>query len=232
MGHAVFQAALTMHERLLIVGAGDFGREILSWTLHVPPDRRNWEFGGFLDDRPDRLDGYNLPARIIGSPKTHVFTESDCVVVALPDPAERRAMVERVAATGARFTSIIHPTVTIGLSSTWGVGCIFGPNVHITTNVRIGDHVIIDYNSGIGHDGHIGSFCTLGPNAGMMGGAVLEESAVLSLNATLVPQARVGQSAIVGPGSVVLRQVDAGTMVLGVPARKPLKKTGAGDPAS
>lgn len=213
-----------MRQRLLIVGAGGFGREVLSWALQVPVDRRDWEVGGFLDDCGEALAGYELPATILATPETHRFEGDDRVVVAIPEPAKRRVMVELLAARGAQFITLIHPTATLGLNSTWGVGCVFGPNIHITTNVRIGDHVIIDYHAGIGHDAVIGSFATIQAHGGMMGGAILETGAILGVCATLVPHAQVGADAVVGPSSVVLRSVDAGTTVLGVPARKRLNK--------
>lgn len=52
-----------------------------------------------------------------------------------------------------------------------------------------------------------------------MGGySVLEDFAVLQTHATLLPHKRVGAHAVVGAGSVAVRNVKAGTTVVGVPA--------------
>ena len=83
-----------MSERLLIVGAGPLGREVLCWALQIPAGQRTWEVGGFLDDQPGILDGFALPANLLGAPATHVFEPRDRVVVAIGDPAQRRSMVE------------------------------------------------------------------------------------------------------------------------------------------
>jgi len=218
-----------MRERLLIVGAGDFGREVLGWALQVPPEKRTWEVGGFLDNRPHMLDDYNLPASILGAPECHVYEAHDRVVVAILDPVERRAMVQLLTNRGVQFTTLIHPSATLGLNSTFGQGCIICPNTHITTGVKIGDHVIIDYHAGIGHDVQIGSYCTLSPGAGIMGGGILEEGAGLGLFATLVPAAHIETGAVVGAGSMVLKRVSAHTTVVGVPARKLLNRPAGGD---
>ena len=45
-----------MQHRLLIIGAGGFGRELLGWALGVPPGARDWAIGGFLDANPAALE--------------------------------------------------------------------------------------------------------------------------------------------------------------------------------
>lgn len=214
-----------MRERLLIVGAGGFGREVLSWALQVPAAQRSWEVvGGFLDDRLGILDAYNLPVGIVASPWEHVFETRDRVVVAIGDPSQRRRFVEIVAARGAQFTTLIHPSVILGLHNTWGLGCIFCPGVIVTTNVRIGAHVIFNCQAGVGHDTVIGSYCTLSGGVEVMGHAVIEDEVLLGSHSWILPHARVSEGAIVGVGSIVLKKVEPHTTVVGAPARQVWKK--------
>ncbi|NBX34537.1 hypothetical protein EBR16_04155 [bacterium] len=42
-------------KKLLIVGAGGFGREMHAWALQHPDHGRDWIFAGFLDDNPAAL---------------------------------------------------------------------------------------------------------------------------------------------------------------------------------
>jgi len=205
-------------ERLIIVGAGDFGREVLSWVMDVPESARTWKIAGFLDDRPQILDGYNLPYGILGAPKSYSLHPDDRMVVAIGEPKARRKYVDILEHRNAHFTSIIHPSVVLGLKNKWGPGCIFCPGVVITTNVRIGNHVILNCHSGAGHDAVIGNFCTLSGGVDITGHVTLEEEVFLGSHATVLPHSTVGKGAFVGAGSVVMRHVKANTKVFGIPA--------------
>ncbi|MEI6491222.1 MAG: acetyltransferase [Verrucomicrobiota bacterium] len=205
-------------ERLIIVGASDFGREVLSWALQVPESARTWEAAGFLDDRPQILDGYGLPCGILGAPETYSLLPDDRMVVAIGEPQVRKKYVDLLEERGAHFTSVIHPSVVMGLNNKWGTGCIFCPGVVITTNVTIGNHVVFNCQSGAGHDAVIGSFCTLSGAVDITGHVTLEEGVFVGSHAAILPHTRIGKGALVGAGSVVLRRVKAGNKVFGVPA--------------
>jgi sugar O-acyltransferase (sialic acid O-acetyltransferase NeuD family) len=213
-----------VRQRLLIASAGHSGREVLSWALQIPSTQRDWDIAGFLDDRPKALDGLNLPVGIVGAPETYSFRPEDRVVVAIGDPAQRRAFVEMLAQRGARFTSVIHPSVIMGLNNTWGEGCIFCPGAILTTNVRVGKHVLFNCLSAAGHDAVIGDYCTISAYVDITGHAILGEGVFVGTHASVLPHARVGDGAVVGAGSVVLKKVAPGTSVMGVPAREIWKK--------
>lgn len=208
-----------MKDRLYVIGAGDFGREVLCWALQVPQEQRSWQLAGVLDDRPNLFDGMNLPARIVGSPNEFNFSERDLAVVAVGKPSERAKIVAQLKCRKVRFTSIIHPSVVMGLNNEWGDGCIFCPGVVISTNVTIGEHVIFNSHSGAGHDARIGDFCTLSGAVDVTGHVRLGNRVMLGSHASVLPRASVGDDAIVGAGSVVLRNVAPGETVMGVPAK-------------
>jgi sugar O-acyltransferase (sialic acid O-acetyltransferase NeuD family) len=209
-----------IRERLIIVGASGFGREVLCWAMQIPESQRTWDIAGFLDDRKSMLDGLNISAGILGGPSDYIFRENDRVVVALGDPAQRRKYAAIIAGRGARFTSIIHPTVVMGLNNTWGVGCIFCPGVIISTNVKIGDHVIFNCQATAGHDSQVGDYCTLSSHADITGYSKLEDEVVLCSHAAVLPHALVGRGAVVGAASAVLKRANPYSTVIGVPARE------------
>jgi sugar O-acyltransferase (sialic acid O-acetyltransferase NeuD family) len=220
-----------MRERLLIVGTGELGREILAWALQVPANLRTWEVGGFLDEPPGHLGSGPWPAPLLGSPLTHVFAESDLVIVALANLTERREMVRLLTARGTRFTSIIHPSAIFGLNNTWGVGCVFFPGAILTTNVRLGDHVILHSYSGVGHDVEIGNYCTLQPGAQIVGRSRVADGVLLGICAGVMPGLQIGEGASIGSGSIVMADLAARTSVVGVPAREVAGSPASGTPA-
>lgn len=207
-----------MRQRLLIVGADAFGREVLSWALHVPEHSRDWEMAGFLDSRPALLDGFDLPYGIVGDPRSFPLQDSDVVLVALGSPAARREWVGVMESRGARFATLIHPTAVLGLRNEVGAGSIICPRVVLTTNVRVGRHVVFNCGGGAGHDVTIGDFCTLSGGVDLTGHVRLGEGVMVGSHASVSPHAVIGEWATVGAGSVVMGKVPARTTVMGVPA--------------
>jgi len=206
-------------DRLLILGAGGFGREVLAWATDVAKECKAWEIGGFLVERrfitEDHVDG--LP--ILGDPFEFALSERDCFVCAIGDPKTRMRIVEGMKRMGARFPNLIHPSALIGPKCRIGEGCILCPGVVVTTNVILGDFVILNVHSSVGHDAVLGDFCTLSGHCDITGGAVLGKRVFMGTHATVLPKARVGDDAVVGAGSVALRAVRSGTAVMGVPAK-------------
>ena len=52
--------------RILIVGAGGFGREVLQWARDAWPDQAS-RISGFLSDDPNRLDGFSTDVGVVGA---------------------------------------------------------------------------------------------------------------------------------------------------------------------
>lgn len=206
--------------KLIIVGAGGFGREVYSWAKDVEPSARDWEIYGFLDDRTDALAGYHLPCSVIGSPTSHQPKSDERFVVAIGDVKTRRELVHVLSGRGARFTNIIHPSSVIGVNNQIGTGCVFCPHSTITSGTTVGNHVIFNIYSSVGHDAIIGDFCSLSGYATVTGYAELGDAVMMGTHSTVLPSCRVGADAVVGAGSVVMRDVKSGTTVFGTPAKK------------
>lgn len=204
--------------RLVIVGAGGFGREVATWAAAVPPSDRDWELGAFLDANRDALARYKVPWPIIGDPATYLPEARDRFICAIGDPATKLAICRQLLDRGAMFTTLCHPTVVIGGNGHIGMGAILCPYAIITDSVEIGDFVTVNVHSTIGHDATIGSGSTLSGHCDVTGFARLDEAVFLGTSAVILPKVHVESFARVGAGSVVLRNVRAGSTVFGVPA--------------
>jgi sugar O-acyltransferase (sialic acid O-acetyltransferase NeuD family) len=206
--------------RLLIIGAGGFGREVLNWAQDIPMQNRAWKVGGFLDADTSALDGYNCNFSILGDPQTYIPRQGDCFICSIGHPATKLRICQNLKERGAQFITLIHPSSVIGSRCSIGVGCIFCPGAIITTDVKISDFVTVNAQASIGHDVIIGDGCTLSSHVDITGFASLGEGVFLGSHAVVLPKGDVGDFAIVGAGSVVLKKVKPGATVMGVPAKQ------------
>jgi hypothetical protein len=131
-------------KRLLIAGAGGFGREALAWALACPSNRTEWRVGGFLDANPSALEGFDIDFPLVGAPESYEPREDDVFICAIGDPATKLRVALDLKSRGARFVNVIHPTAIIGPNSRMGTGCILCPNCMVTTNVVLGDFVTLN----------------------------------------------------------------------------------------
>jgi acetyltransferase-like isoleucine patch superfamily enzyme len=88
-------------------------------------------------------------------------------------------------------------------------------NTNITGNCKIGNNVFISTLVSTTNDNHLGK---LGYNDHVRG-PTIEDNVAIGAGANILPGVLVGESAIVGAGSVVTKDVEPGTLVMGVPAR-------------
>lgn len=96
-----------------------------------------------------------------------------------------------------------------------GANCRILSHTFICDKVRIGDNVFI---------GHGVMFCndrypwTENPSR-VIEQVIVEDNAAIGNNATILPGVTIGRFALVGAGAVVTKDVPAGTIVKGNPAR-------------
>jgi sugar O-acyltransferase (sialic acid O-acetyltransferase NeuD family) len=210
----------TVARRLLIVGAGGFGREVLRWADDIAAEGCEWEIGGFLDADPAALDAYECGYKVLSSPAEYHPSDDDLLVCAIGDPATRMSVAADLTSRGAAFATLVHPSAIVGSRIVLGEGCIICPRVTITTDVCLGRHVIVNTHSTIGHDVTIGDCCSLFSHCDVTGGANLEPGVTIGSHAAVLPGVRVGEFARISAGSIVSRRVKPFTTVFGVPARK------------
>jgi sugar O-acyltransferase (sialic acid O-acetyltransferase NeuD family) len=205
-------------KKLYIVSAGDFGREVHEWARAARECGREWEVAGFIDTRPDLLEGSSLPVGIVGSPVSWEVHDDHLFVCAVGDPVQKMRYAGLIRDRGGRFANIVHPTAIVGQGSAIGQGCILCPHVTLTVNVTLGDFVVMNCHSSAGHDAVIGDGTTISGHCDVTGRVRIGKCVFLGSHACVLPEVVVGDYAVIGAGSVALRTVPARTTVFGVPA--------------
>lgn len=207
-------------KRILIVGAGGFGREVFNWLRDHPDYGKVWQIAGFLDDKADALTNYNYSPGVIGSVKDYKSEPGDLLVLGLALPKVKKAVVEHLLSLGGEFFSFIHPSVIMGGNVKIGRGTVICPGAVLTSDISIGDYVTFNCCSSIGHDASLANFVTLSGHCDITGFCQVAEGAFFGSHACMIPRTKVGAWSTVGAGSTVIINVPANTTVFGSPAKK------------
>jgi len=206
---------------LIIVGAGGFGREVLQWSIDAGFSAGSWTIKGFLDDDANALKPYpDIQYSIIGKIDEYEIQQNDRFACAVGLPKIKKNCVERILNRGGKFVSIIHPRTVIGRNVQYGPGCVICPGAILTSDIVVGDYVIINCQSSIGHDAKIGSWATLFCHCDITGYVNVGEGVMMGSHSSIIPGIRVEDWAVIGAGSVVMVRVPVGDTVIGVPAKK------------
>ena len=207
-------------KKLIIVGAGGFGRELLQWCKDIQKNKKEWEILGFIDDNSNALDQYECDYKIIGTISEWIPTDDQVFALAIAEPKLKERIVETMENKGARFVSIIHPDARIGDFNKIGKGAVLYPNARVTVNVTIGDYVTVLDNTSIGHDANIGDYTTISASCGINGHVQIGKLSYFGCNASTIPGIKIGEECHIGVGSIVVNNLKAGMHVFGNPAKR------------
>lgn len=221
-----------MSTPIVVVGAGGFGREVLDVieALNVASASQGdgsvpWNIVGVVDDsisteNLDRLGQRSIP--YLGSTSEYLSSAANPGVeyaVGIGAPRVRRRVAEVFDGAGHSPATLVHPTATLGSKVVIGAGSVLCAGVRVTTNVVLGRHVHVNLNATIGHDTSIGDFVSLNPLASISGDCEIGDGVLVGVGGILLNGLRVGQDSTIGGAACAVRHVEAGTTVVGVPAR-------------
>lgn len=212
-----------MTTRLVIVGAGGFGREVFGIIQALEAGGSSWDLEGFVDDSPRPSDAMridDLGSRIIGSIADLASRrEPYGAVIAIGSPVDRMKIAKALSRSPVSFPNLIHPQATLGPRVKLSNGVVIAPGARLSTNVSVGCHVHIDQNVTVGHDSVLGDLCRLNPQACVSGSVEIGSGATIGASAVVLQGLRIGAMATIGAGACVVRNVGSDIVVKGVPAR-------------
>ena len=143
------------------------------------------------------------------------------ILVAVANPWEREEIVNKLPSQ-TQFFTFIHPTAIVSqdFDVIIGEGSFIGANSIITTNVRIGDHALLNRGNHIGHDCIIGDYFSAMPGAIVSGNVTIGDCVYIGTNSSIKEKMIVCNGVVVGSNAVVVKHIiESGTYV-GVPAKK------------
>lgn len=207
--------------KIVIVGAGGFGREVLALIRNINQIKPTFEVLGFIDDgMPVGTKIHELS--VLGKTSSIVQTGAEGAVIAIGKTQIREDVTSRMPV-NLKFPNIIHPLavfqdperIRIGQGNIICAGNIF------TTDIRLGNFCIVNLACTIGHNAVLSDFCSVMPGVNISGGALLQKGVYVGTGAKLIKATTLGSYCTVGAGAVVDADIAPNETVVGVPA-KPL----------
>ncbi|MFO7568236.1 MAG: hypothetical protein R6W75_00430 [Smithellaceae bacterium] len=211
-------------KQVILLGAGGFALEVLD-NIDAINKLTGEDISpvGFVYEGADRDKG-----KLIHDTDIPVLGDISCLreydlneihlVAAVGRPVWRRKMVEMAKKLGAKFTSVIHPTVTISKRAKIGEGAIMMKYVNIQSGAVIGDFFTADDYAGIGHNMIVGDFVHMCPRVGTEGGAVIGNDVFVGIRATILSH-KIGDGAVIGACALITRDVPPNMLAKGLPAK-------------
>ncbi len=203
---------------VIIVGCGGQGRELAQLIEDINAEKKQFNLLGFVDDdknfRNSEINGYPVLGTIESVSK---FPHSK-IALGIGIPKIKRKIIEKIK-TQDQFVTLIHPSSQVGRTVELGLGCIVTAGCVLTTNIKVGFHVLFNWNCTVGHDSLIGNFCSLFPDVNISGGVKIGAGCELGTKTVVIPKKSIGDWTITGAGSVVISDVESNLTIAGVPAR-------------
>ena len=139
--------------------------------------------------------------------------------VALGGNALRARLGARVRELGYLLANAVHPSAVLSPSVCLGEGVAVMAGACLNADTRVGDLAIVNTGAVVDHDGDLGEACHVAPRCGLAGNVRVGARAFLGVGCSAIPGVSIGDDAQVGAGGVIVRDIPAGALAMGVPAR-------------
>lgn len=207
---------------LVIIGAGDFGREMAN-VVHRINDNQNepeWNLVGFVDDN-ETIQGTLIDGiSVIGTTEWLNNSADDIYAIcSLGVSKTRKKVIEKISNSKIKWATLIDPDARVYADAEVGEGSIICGGSILAINTKVHGHVVVNLNCTLGHDDVIKDYCVVNPGVNVSGKVVAEECVDLGTGAKVLQGLHIGEGATVGAGGVVIKDVPEHVTAVGVPVK-------------
>ena len=205
---------------LVIIGAGDFGREIAEVTERINTVKPKWTILGFIDDNLDiqgkLIDGYQVLGTIDW---LNTYDKEVFAICSLGVSKTRKKVIDKVNNTNIKWATLIDPDARLHKDAEVGKGTIVCGGSRLAINVKLGNHCIVNFNCTLGHDDIIHDYCVVNPGVNVSGKVVAGECVDFGTGSKVLQGLTIGDNTVIGAGAVVLKSLEGNCTAVGIPAK-------------
>lgn len=208
---------------IAVLGGGTHGRVVVATIRLIQP---LWKVV-ILDPDPARqgqeifgakvLGGDDWFDRLLGPGSRVPFAVG---VGGIEDLSLRKRVYDYAISRGGLPMQIVHPSASVSPFAILEEGAQIFPGAVVNPGAVIGRNAIINTAAIVEHDCLVGAHAHIATNGTLCGSVKIGEMAFLGAGSVVRQGLTVGAGALVAAGAVVVRDVEPGTVVAGVPARK------------
>lgn len=199
-------------KKIGILGSGGHSKVVIDIINEI----NNYIIIGIFDDNKT---GYFNDIPIIGKINEILIYKDqiDCFVIAIGNDMIRKKIYENNI--DLNWETLIHPKSIISRKTIIECGSIVCAGAIIQTDVKIGKHCIINTSCSIDHETIINDYTSICPKATICGQVKIGSCTFIGANATVIQCLNIGNNCIVGAGSVIIRDIDDFSKVVGNPGK-------------
>jgi sugar O-acyltransferase (sialic acid O-acetyltransferase NeuD family) len=159
-------------------------------------------------------------ANDIAKPISEFDPSEYMMMVAVADSRDRFDIVQKLPKE-TKYFSYIHPTALVMSDAIMiGQGTFIGANSILTTNIKIGDHCILNRSNHIGHDTVIGDYFSAMPGAIVSGNVIVYSMVYMGTNSSIKEKLSIHSLVTIGSNAAVVKNIEEPGTYVGVPAKK------------
>lgn len=199
---------------IAVLGAGGHAKVVLDALLASTPSCQVAVF----DDAPEKAAS-QLAGHAIHVPIPEFATLPPYVHVAIGANEARRKYGTAIMGVGKHYLTVTHPSASVSRFASVQAGGFVAANAVVAAGAGVGVGAIVNHGAVVDHDCRVGDWSHIAPGVVLGGGVRIGNQCLVGSGAVILPGLCVADGAIVGAGSVVTRNVQAGAVMVGAPAR-------------
>jgi len=143
-----------------------------------------------------------------------------CVTIGNPRGNIRLKIHEMLKNSGLMPVTLSHPSAIIAKNAQIGEGTQILAGAIIQPEAVLGKSCIINTKASVDHECILEDGVEIAPGATLCGSIKVGKYSWVASGATVLPWLTIGENSIVGAGAIVVNDVPANQVVVGIPARK------------
>ncbi len=215
-----------MSKVFAVYGASGCGRSLMPVAIEQLQRLNNYTDSQivFIDDALEEDANVNGYTAMNYAKFKSIDSNDKFVLIAIANSSIRQKIAEQLVKDGISLWTVQGTTTLIMDEVSIAAGAALSPFVTIAANVTIGNCFHANLYSYVEHDCVIGDYVTFAPRVSCNGNIHIHDHAYIGTGVVIkqgTPDKPliIGKGAIVGMGAVVTKDVPAGAIVVGNPAR-------------